>query len=533
MNDDSTKTIYRSAAKFFLGTFLSRISGMLRDMAMAFSFGTSGQLATFLMAFRFSNLARRLFGEGSLQSAFIPHFEKVRSKGAKEAIYFFRDFSLFLSILLIIFILLSMSSLYFFGHFFEGYKFLLTLTLIMMPSLFFMCLYGLNTAFLECEKSFFTPSVAPVAFNAAWIAASLILAFYPSPNAMQLLSMAVIFGSLAQWVVTIPHVLSLTKAHGLSSFWEKCHPFSVNIRAFLKPFLLANVGVAASQINNALDPVFAYHAAADGPAWLWYAIRLQQFPLSLFGIALSGALLPSLSRAMQDQNLAKFKNFLHFSIIKTLILIIPITFALFCMGSTFINLVFGRGQFQAHSIIGTTHCLWGYGAGLLPMVLILLLAPAFYASGDYKTPMRASVAAVALNILLNSIFVFGLKGRPESVAWATSLAAWFNFLFLLLSLNKKIGPIPFGRTTLKIICCSLGGMCLVFGCDYIYFKDLPSIAILQGKQPVFSSHFSLQSVRFAVEGVAFVVGTMGMAWITKTKEMSLSLFNQKERHLSA
>lgn len=427
---DSNSTIFKSAAKFFSGTLISRVTGYLRDLSLAFSFGTSSQLAAFFTAFRLSHVPRRLLGEGGMQTAFIPHYEELKKDDPEKAKQFFIDLNIWLTLILLFLTGGIMLTLYFLSFWIDSE--IVSLTLLMMPGLIFICLYGLNTGLLECEKSFFTPSVAPVAFNLVWIAAALLLMSTPLNEAMILLSLAITLACMGQWMVTLPKVNKIIKGR-----WLKFNFFSLDVKRLWKPLFLANLGIVATQINSALDPLFARFAHLEGPAWLWYAIRIEQVPLALFGIALSGALLPPLSRAAKEGDEIRFNHFLKTALTRSAYLMIPITLAIFILGSTGVALAFGYGDFTEESIKGTTACLWGYAIGLLPQTWVLILAPAFFAKKDYKTPAKGAVLAVVANTLFNAVAIFGFKMGPESVAYATSLASLINVLFLHFELRKS------------------------------------------------------------------------------------------------
>lgn len=439
---DSTHSIVHSAKRFFTGTAFSRLSGLMRDMAMAFAFGTNSTVAAFLVAFRFSHLLRRLLGEGALQTAFIPHFETLKKESPLRAGIFFRDISVGLSILLIGIILLAMGGLFASLTFLDlnpGNQEILSLTLLMMPGLLFICLFGINASLLQCEKSFFTPSVAPVAFNLIWILGVAFLSNLEPVKAMTWLSFFIVFACMAQWLLTVPKVLKILQNYGFFTLWQNIDPFSLDVRRMVKPLFLGTIGVAASQINNALDAVFARYAESEGPAYLWYAVRMQQLPLALFGIALSGAILPPLTRAIKANDRVKFRHFLNFALSRSIALMLPLTFGLFILGSTSVALLYGHGDFNADSVSGTTQCLWGYGIGLIPMTLVIILAPAFYALNDYRTPMQASVMSMGLNLGLNSLLIAAFGFGAASVALATSLSAWMNAFQLAFILENKMG----------------------------------------------------------------------------------------------
>ncbi len=445
---DTTRSIAKTASHFFSGTALSRISGMMRDIVMAFIFGTHPATATFFAAYRLAHLMRRLFGEGALQSAFIPQFETLRAEDPLRACLFFRDVKIFLLAGLSILITLIMCVLWIFSLTANANRDTLDiiwLTLLLMPSLLFICLYGINASLLQCAKSYFTPSVSPVFFNLTWIIGVLLLKHLSPEQAMPLLTGFILIACVAQWAVTLPQTISFLRKNHMISFWKGVRCRSSDLKLLGKPLLLGIVGVAATQVNNALDPLFARFSDPSGPAYLWYAIRLQQLPLALFGIALSGALLPPLTRACKDQDNQRFNHFLTYALQKSFIFMLPLSIVLLFFGNTFINLIYQHGNFTASSSLGTTHCLWGYTLGLIPMTFVLILAPALYALNDYRNPARASLYAVGINISLNALFVFGFQLGAPSVALATSFSAFFQSLFLYRALKAHNPNLSFTK----------------------------------------------------------------------------------------
>lgn len=522
MMQDSNKSILSSAKRFFSGTLLSRFSGLFRDVMMAFAFGTHETVAAFLAAFRLAHLLRRILGEGCLQSAFIPLFEDIRKDDPTKAFSFFRDLTLILTLLLILIIAFSMlgvGSILYWGDLTSSQYEITFLLLLMMPSLLFICLFGLNASLLQCEKSYFTPSVAPVAFNFIWMLGVAFLWKTPAQQAMPWLACAVVLGCLFQWIMTVPATVRSLR-HQISQ------PFSFQLlKKFLLPFFLGMTGIAATQINSALDTVFARFADSEGPALLWYAIRLEQLPLALFGIALSGALLPPLSRAIKNQDLASFRSFLQFAIRRSVGFALPMTLALLLMGDGCVNLLYGRGGFTDQSTIRTTQCLWGYALGLLPNTLVLILAPAFYAQGNYRTPALASFLSMVLNAGLNAWMVFGLGLGAASVALATSISALFNFGFLAWKLSDQIGHSFVAPTFLVEIrkifeATSLAsiGVLLV---QYFLMDKMPYYPILWGESVDFPHVFLHQVAYLAVPGILYLALLFATAWIRKTEDLFL------------
>lgn len=449
---DTIQTIRRTTYRFFSGTLLSRFSGMARDMSMAYVFGAEASIAAFMVAFRLANLFRRLFGEGALQSAFIPEFEGLRLQNEERAFTFFRALSVLLSLFLIFLIGLCVGLLAWFlwgTNLHPDNREIILLTLFMFPGLLFICLFGLNTSLLQCEKNYFIPSVAPVAFNGIWILSVLYLKEMPVKQAVSFLAFGVVFASLCQWLMTLQPLWKTIKPIFSLSFWHISHQTLSDLRHLTQPLLLGIFGVAASQINSAVDSLFARFAEVEGPALLWYALRIQQLPLALFGVAIAGALLPPLSRALKAQKRDAYHHFLLDGICQTWMFMLPITATLFVMGDTSVNLLYGRGNFGAQAVIQTTYCLWAYGLGLIPSALVLVLAPANYAQNNYSLPAIASFNAMILNIFLNTLFIIGFGWGAVSVALATSFSAWVNLLILGWNARKSKTLPPFPKAFLQ------------------------------------------------------------------------------------
>lgn len=423
---DSAQTLFRYARSFLAGTALSRVSGLFRDVAMAICFGSTAETAAFFVAFRLSNLFRRLLGEGNLQAGFVPQFTALGEQGTK----FYRDLSFSLGFILLATIAFSelvCYALLFFVN--PDWAYILELTMWMLPGLFFICLYGLNSALLQCRKKYFLPAAAPIAFNLIWI-----IAAFLAPD-MKALSIAITLAFAGQWLVTLP--LSELKLKDLQIFSPEC-------RKLFKPLMLGLIGVGAVQFNSALDPIFARIADLKGPAYLWYAIRLQQLPFALFGLALSNALLPSLSRTTDP---ATRKELLQSSLFQASRLMLFFTFGIFALGKSGISLLYGHGDFTPADILETARCLSGYGLGLVPAVFVLLLAARNYSEKDYKKPALASLYAVLANIFLNALFVFYFEWGALSIALATSLSSVVNAAVLARgAFTKEFWKFFFNKT---------------------------------------------------------------------------------------
>lgn len=498
---DSSLLVIRFAKRFFAGTVLSRISGALRDVAMAVYFGSGPEIAAFMVAYRFANLFRRLFGEGSLQAGFIPHFSSMQGK---PALYFYRDCAFSLTALLLLVVSFLEGVLWGISCFLETeWREIVFLTMRMLPGLLFICLYALNSAFLQAEKKYFLSGFAPVLFNCCWIAFALLASSFPMHEAMQFLSFGVTVAFALQWAITATQVRKMISLSWKE--WFRPQLFSDDLKKMVRPITLGIIGVGATQLNSALDAIFSRLSDLSGPAYLWYAIRIEQLPLALFGIALSGALLPSLSRAMAEGAIDRYKELLHKGLRHSAILLVPCTFGLFALGGPGLNLLYGHGDFSSADIRATLHCLWGYGIGLLPSVMTLLLATGSYAQKSYATPTVASVIAIVFHVLCNTALVFGFHLGAFSIAVSTSLAAFVNCGILVYYCKVDVFSQIWGFFATACFC---GGIALVmtFYVGYVFLGD---VTLSGGPFP--RSVFA-QCIQFLGMGTVFMAVFLGACY---------------------
>ncbi len=416
------EAIGSSFRRFFAGTLFSRATGFFRELAMAALFGISVEVAAFWMAFRFSHLLRRLFGEGGLHVAFVPHFERLKKESPKEAYGFFLGLFLGLGALLFILALLieaALGSALFFGNLSEETSLVTRLTFLMLPSFIFVSLYALNASFLQCEESYFLASAAPALLNVVWVVT---LLFLPSHQgrALEILSMVIVAALGLKWFVTWLAVFKKIRPHLEGIKWLKFKEYM----AILRPFALALVGVGATQLNTFFDAFFARFADPEGPALLWYAARLQQLPLALVGVGVSAAFFPPIARAAEERE--RYRELINQAIRRTLACMIPLTSALLVLGLSSTDFVYGRGAFGVSALTKTTSALWAYSLGLVPSTLVFILASAFYARKNYRTPTIASVLAMLFSLVANSLLVFFFSIGATAIALTTTLSAFLN-----------------------------------------------------------------------------------------------------------
>lgn len=489
----------RSALHFLSGTALSRITGMIREVSMAFFFGACPAIAAFLVAFRFSNLIRRIFGESALLSGFIPHFESHRIEDNKKAAIFFRD--TFFSISISLLILISIAEIILFPFWKKASienKDILFLTMIMLPGVLFICLYGLFSAYMQCEKKFFLSGFAPVGFNIVWIAAVFMFRNATPSIAAIGLSVGIIFAFFMQWFLLVPKTYKYLFKYLSLKEWLTIKLFPKSIRKMINSVLLGSIGVGAMQINSALDALFSRYASLEGPAFLSYAIRLEQLPFALIAIAISSALLPPLSNAIQLNQKEKFQSLLGFSVSQIITILLPCTFAIWMIGFSGTNLIYNHGAFDNVASLQTSYCLWAYALGLVPAAFSIIFSSAFYAYKDYKTPTKASIYSVIFNVIMNYCFIVILKKPTASVAIATSLASFFNAAYLYIALKKKTQTnvfLPIMTSFLKVLFCSFLAV-LITNIFSNYFLQEPNLLNYQIFQQNITRSFNKQLINF-------------------------------------
>jgi putative peptidoglycan lipid II flippase len=483
---DTTNSILRSAKSFFAGTLLSRFSGLLRDMVMAACFGSSIEISAFMVSYRLANLFRRLLGEGNLQASFIPHFIALKEEGPK----FYRD-TLFSMGLLLLLIVACLEILLWGCRYWVSPDWLeiIELCMWMTPGLFFICLYALSASLLQCQKKYFLPAVAPVAFNFIWIGSTLLF------KNVQWLSLSITLAFAGQWLITVFEERKLLTLKE----WLQPKLFSSAFKALLKPLGLGITGIGAVQLNSALDTIFARMADLKGPTFLWFAIRLEQLPLALFGVALSGALLPPLARAEKEE---QRHSLLQIGLKQSAAFMFLATFGIFALAKVGVNLLYGRGDFTVLDVKETVYCLWGYGVGLIPSVFIMLLASYYYAQKNYRTPALASLISVCVNLLLNAFFVFVLKWGAVSIALATSLSAFVNMAFLSKGAFRGLGV-----TFFKMGLGSILGAALTLCVENLWLQSYP--------RDLFA-----QLIQMAMLSVVYLASSLGLMYLLGVGRLS-------------
>lgn len=429
------KEIAKNTVVFFLGTLSSRILGFIRDILIANYFGAAGLTDAFFVAFRIPNLFRRLLGEGALSAAFIPIFSEYEAKG--EDIRKIIN-SAFTSLLIILALLLFLGesftpwfvSVVSPGFRKEPYIFELTvnLTRITFPYIFFMGMAILIGAALNYKRDFFYTSVSPVLLNISLITAIVLRNHFHPP--ISALAWGVFAGGILQIAL---HFWGAYKLKVLPTITTKV--FSKPVKEALKLMLPATAGLAIHQINTFVDTIIASFLPAGSISYLYYANRLFQLPLALFGIGVGSVLLPVVAESITQGKREKTEENVRYSIGLVLLVNIPAAVGLIVFSHEIVDLLFRRGAFGYKSALATAYALSMYALGLAVISINKVLASLYYGHKDMVTPVKASFVAFAVNVVLNIILVFPLK--HAGLALATSLASVFQFIYLLKHIKEK------------------------------------------------------------------------------------------------
>ncbi len=420
-------------------TLISRVLGLIRDVVTANVLGAGAMADVFLMVNRIPNFLRRLFAEGAFSQAFVPVLSEVKAKHGDDAVRELMakasgTLGLIVTGVTLLGVIGSPVLMALFGMgWFENYlsgepggeKYLHASALlkITFPYLWFITFVALSGAILNTYNKFAVAAFSPVFLNVAMIAAAIYLTPY-FDDASSALAWGVFLGGLLQFLFQLPF---LAKAGLLvKPRWAWHDEYVVRIRKLMLPALF---GVSVSQINLLLDAIIASFLMTGSVSWLYYSDRLLEFPLGMFGIAIATVILPSLSRQFATESHQEFKQTLDWSISIICLLGIPSMAGLVVLAEPILLTVFAHGKFTAFDASQSSLSLIAYASGLVPLMLIKVLAPAFYARQDIKTPVRIGIIAMVANMVFNLMLApfISYVGLALATAMSGTLNAWLLY----------------------------------------------------------------------------------------------------------
>ncbi len=444
---DEKGKIARAAGSMSGATMISRVLGYARDMLLAFYFGATGLSDTFFVAFRIPNLLRELFAEGSMSAAFVPVLTEYESKDHSEAkkivsitFYFLLAVTGTICVLGIIFAA-QIVTLIAPGFLDDPEKFSRTvlLTRVMFPFLVFISLAALVMGALNVKRVFFIPALAPAMLNVTIIVT--VVALVPVlPTPILAVAVGVALGGLVQFMFQTPAFFR--KGYGLAPSWQPGHP---GLKKMLRLLLPVTLGMAVAQINIVVSNILASFLASGSITYLYYSMRLIQFPVGVFGVAMGMAALPSLSTHAVKKDFEALRADFSFALRLLFFISVPAMAGLIALREPIVNLLFQRGVFDHEATLGTAQALMFYSIGIWAFVGVRVVAVTFYSMQDTITPVKAAVAALVANVLL-SLALMGPLGH-SGLALANALASMLNFTILMVFLRKKLSRVE-GRRIL-------------------------------------------------------------------------------------
>jgi putative peptidoglycan lipid II flippase len=445
---DGKKQITKAAGVMSMATLISRVLGYVRDMIFALYFGATGTSDTFFAAFRIPNLLRELFAEGSMSSAFIPVLTEYRKKlGEDEANRLVKITFTFIVIVVgfvcLLGIIFSPAIVAVIAPGFLGSpeKFSLTvlLTRIMFPFLLFISLAALVMGALNTKKVFFVPTLAPAMLNITLI---LSIVFFESRANQPLTAAAigVMVGGFVQFAFQLPSFFKNNYRLGFDATFS--HPGLKKMSILLIPATLA---LSVSQINIVVSNILASFLPSGSITYLFYSMRLVQFPIGIFGVAMGMAVLPMLSEHAVKGDYNKLRDDFSFALRLLFFITVPAMAGLIALREPIVNVLFQRGKFDYAATVGTAEALLCYSIGIWSIVGVRVVAASFYSMQDTKTPFKVAMGALVANILFSIVLMKPLK--HSGLALANALASGVNFFALFFFLREKLGRVD-GRRIL-------------------------------------------------------------------------------------
>lgn len=471
----TNKSIAKSASLIGIATLFSRILGFIRDIIIAKLFGTARYAQAFVVAFRIPNLLRDLVGEGATNAAFVPVFSEYLVQRRREE--FWELANIVLNLLFILLAIMVVLGIIFspiivrliapgFIKDLDKLSITIKLTRIMFPYLVLIGLTAYAMGILHAFKSFAAPAFGPCLLNIALIFAASIASTRMRQPVLGL-AIGVLVGGILQLVIQLPSLYR--RGFRIKSYTLR---ITAHARAGAKRIglllLPRTFGSVIYQLNVFIDTILASLSSIVGEgsvAAIYYANRIIQFPLAVFGIAVSTAALPTMSIQAAEDNLEKLRSTLSFSLRSIFLIMLPSSAGLIILSKPITRILFERGEFNAYSTSITSLALLFYSFGLFAYSGVKVLASCFHSLQDTLTPVKVASVCLIINLFLNLILMFPLK--VGGLALASSISATTNFLILFFLLRKKIGQLDEKQILRSFV--RMGLSALTMGASLILF----------------------------------------------------------------
>ena len=426
-------------------TLLSRVTGVIRDMVYAISFGAGPLMDAFLVAFKIPNFMRRLTAEGAFSQAFVPVISEYKVRKSHEEV---RElvasvsgvFGLILFVITLVGVIAAPVLAYIFapGFHSKGTHFDLTVEMLRFtfPYLFFISLVALGSGVLNSYNRFAVPALNQTLLNIVMIiAAGVVAPYFANPGLV--LAIGVFVAGFVQLIAQFPALRAL----GLLP-WPRFDRAHEGVRRIAKLMLPGIFGSSVAQVSLLLDTVIASFLMTGSVTWLYYADRLVEFPMGVFSIALATVILPGLASHHSEKSPEKFNATLDWALRLTLTVVVPAAVGLLMLAGPLIATIVGYGAFTHRDVLMCSYALMAYSLGLIGFSMVKVLAPGYFARQDTKTPVKVGIIALSVNMAFNvgvvvPAFLNGFAIPHILLAVSTGLSALINATLLYRGLRRE------------------------------------------------------------------------------------------------
>jgi len=459
---------FRSFFTVSFYTFLSRILGFVRDILIARYLGSTVIADAFFVAFRIPNFFRRVLAEGAYSAALIPVFSGVviDSKDDHEAADFVEN-----TMSLLLFVTIILTFIFFFGMPYiiqvlapgfsnnkEAFELAVHFGKIIFPYLIFISLVSHFASINNVHGKFVAGAFSPAILNISLILSLFIL----TPQLLtagHALSYGVLIGGLFQFIYLYKAVLQFYRPR------IRIPEFNKKLKKFLRLFFPGLIGSGVIQLNIVVGTIIASFLPVGAISHIYYADRLNQLPLAIFGIAMGIVLLPTLSKAIKRNNIEEIQATQSRSLEFSLLISLPSAAGLYILSFPIIHILFERGAFIAEDTYYTSKVLSIFALGLPAYILIKILVTCFFAREDTKTPLYVSIVSVIVNIILSILLISSM--REMGIALATAISAWANILMLFIIFRKKHNFFLDTKLIKNIMKILIATLLMILGCYFL------------------------------------------------------------------
>lgn len=446
----------------------SRILGLVREQVYSWFMGTTAVADAFMLAFSIPNLFRRLLGEGVLSAAFIPIF-KAKEKNEGEVAMWHAANAVISGLIAASAILVALGmivvSIVLAGFDFKAEtRLMLELLRVMFPYLILVCVAAVFIGMLNARGHFFIPALGASILNVAMIASVLLLAPHLGKTLdTEIFGLAI--GVLAAGVAQAAFQLPSLKMEGYRYKWV--NPWrDPTVREVVQKMFIGSIGVAAFQVNVLITQLFAFGEHKSIVSSFFYAVRLMELPQGVFGISLATYLLPTLAGLAVEKKLPEFRSTLRQGLSYLVFLNLLASVLLFVLAAPIIRLLFEHGRFNSISTDNVSFALMCLSPGLLAFSIVNVIARAFYALDDIKTPMRISLFCLAVNLVLTLMLLFNFDLGAGALGLANTVSSICNVGLLAFALRKKLSTLQmqeFTRQLPPLICAGVAAGLTAWG----------------------------------------------------------------------